>query len=81
MYIEFQKWKTSSIGIIYKNLENYISSYDNKIINLNLIKEDSNDFNLFKDDDYNECNINDVNEKMNKININYSNNINNFFFR
>ena len=79
MYIEFQKWKTSSIGIIYKNLENYISSYDNKIINLNLIKEDSNsnDFNLFKDDDYNKCNINDVNGKMNKININYSNNINN----
>ena len=81
IYSEYQKQNKLPFEIIYRNINTFISSSqesnNNKIIpNLNLNKDDSdNNFTLFdtEDNPNNNCNIININEIDNYLNINENN--------
>ena len=83
IFLEFQRLNKSKskINIVYTNLKNYITYLENNKTNLNLNKEDSDDFSLLKDSDENFNNINNINCDNNINNNNYiNNNINSINF-
>ena len=85
IFLEFQRLNESKskINIVYTNLKNYITYFENNKTNLslNLNKEDSDDFSLLKDSDDNFNNFNNINCDNNINNNNYiNNNINSINF-